>query len=143
MENVEIAKRWFDEVWGASRSEKAIDELMARDAQVFGIRSDGPIDRQSFKEVWTLYTKAFPDMSIRVVDTMSQGDRIAYRAVVDGHYKRQVFTFEGNGIVKIHNGAIVESHETWDFYGLLSQLGVVGADALQNLLQKCAASEGH
>ncbi|MEO0424679.1 MAG: ester cyclase [Pseudomonadota bacterium] len=138
MPNAEILLRWFDEVWGAARAEHLIDELMAETAQVFGVRGQAPIGRAEFKEVWRTFLQAFPDMRVHVVDTLSVDHRVAFRARVQGSYQGKPFAFEGNGIVEVRNEILVRSHETWDFLGLLVQLGKIDDDAVETLLRECA-----
>ena len=140
MTNAKILVRWFDEVWGLSRSVNLVDELMAEDGQVFGVIPNAPMNRAAFKEIWASYTTAFPDMTIDVIDTNPIGDLVAYRAVAKGTHDSKPFSFEGNGIVKFENGRIVESHETWNFLALMVQLGAINENALGELIETCAKS---
>ncbi|MEL7447910.1 MAG: ester cyclase [Pseudomonadota bacterium] len=141
MDNAEFVAQWFEQVWCPPRNADAIDEMLAADCRLFGIRGDEPINRDGFRLVWEQFVRAFPDLSIKMLDAVSDGERCTFRARVEGIHGKGPFAFEGGGIVTIRGGKIVESHETWDFFALLAQLGAVSADALDRLLAESAATE--
>lgn len=140
MSHAEIIKRWFDEVWGPARSEATIDELMPDHSRVFGLEADKPVDRDAFKQLWRNFTQAFPEMTVELIECLVSGDQAAYRAVAKNQTPDNAFSFQGNGIVTINNGQIVESHETWDFHGMLTQLKANDTDVLAKTLVACASS---
>ncbi len=134
-ENKAIIHRWFEEVWNQGR-EDTIDELLAPNATVFGLgESDtvvhGPAE---FKPFSRNLRSAFPDLHIRIEDTIAEGNRVVVRVVLEG-------THNGNGIgvpatgrkvqvgglvvVEVAQGKLVAGWNIWDQQGLLRQIGAV------------------
>ena len=84
------------------------------------------------------YRSAFPDLEIRIEDQVAEGDRVASRWSARGTHQGELFGIPPTGkesrvsgitIDRIQNGKIVESHDNWDTFGLMQQLGVVEAPA--------------
>ena len=70
-------ERWFEEVWNQGR-ESAIDEMMSPNTIGHGLSSpDGKeIDGMpSFKSFYKTFRSAFPDIHIKVEDTVTEGDQ--------------------------------------------------------------------
>ncbi|HJX82824.1 MAG TPA: ester cyclase [Candidatus Angelobacter sp.] len=134
-ENKAIIHRWFEEVWNQGR-EETIDELLTPDATIFGLgESDtvvhGPAE---FKPFSRNLRSAFPDLHIRIEDTIAEGSRVVVRVVLEG-------THNGNGIgipptgrrvqvgglvvVEVADGKLIAGWNIWDQQGLLRQIGAV------------------
>jgi steroid delta-isomerase-like uncharacterized protein len=78
--NVELARRWFEDVWNDKRRE-AIAELMApggisHDLGQPGLVLEGPA---AFAKVFDAFIGAFPDLRVTVEDVLSDGDKVAVR----------------------------------------------------------------
>ncbi|TQV86531.1 ester cyclase [Aliikangiella coralliicola] len=134
--NSELVNRWFQEVWCEPRNPKAIDELMAEDAQLHGNYSPEPVSRSDFKQVWEQFTSTFPDIRIEVRKIVDSGDFVAFHAHVYGTHQEssKPVNFSGTAIVRFRDGQVVESHETWDFASMLMQSGVVADDIMMRVL---------
>jgi len=141
MNNKTLAHVWFEEVWNKSQI-NAIDRLLADDAVAHGLLDDqgrelrGPA---GFKPFFLQFTKAFPDIHVEVVDTISEGDKIAARCIVTGTHKgdalgapasHKPIEFTGMTILRVKDGKIAEAWNNFDFQGLSTQIGaLVQSDA--------------
>ena len=112
--------RWFDEVWNKGR-EEAIDEMLAPDGVGYGLPTENgePIrGPQQFKPFFRNFREAFPNINVRVVETVTEGDKIAAVCRVTGALEggslgvtpaRQPVDFTGIIVVKLRDGKIVNN----------------------------------
>ena len=132
-----VVHEWFEEVWNR-RDASAIDRLLGADAIVHGITKDngeelrGPKD---FKEFHRRFLDAFPNIAVEVLDTISEGDKIAGRCVVRGEHKGDALGFAATGkkteftgmcFARVKEGKIVEAWNDFDFLKMYTQLGALG-----------------
>ena len=135
-ENKALIQRWFEEVWNQGR-EEVIDELFAAEGIAHGLADEagnalrGP---QDFKPFFRKFRSAFPEMEVRVEDTVAEGDKVAARCLVRGKHQSdslgfaatgQATEFTGITIVRIENGKIVEAWNNFDFMTMYKQLGAL------------------
>lgn len=128
--------RWFEEVWNQGR-EDAIDEMFAEDGIGHGLPTDngepirGPKD---FKPFFKKFREAFPNIKVVVGETVSDGEKIASVCHVSGFHEgegiglsptNQPVDFTGIVIVKLRDGKIVESWNSFDFMTMYAQLGAL------------------
>ncbi|MBX7169652.1 MAG: ester cyclase [Pyrinomonadaceae bacterium] len=128
--------RWFEEVWN-NKNEAAIDEMFAEDGIANGLSDAegnplrGP---EGFKQLHRAFCSAYPDLTITVEDTITEGDRIAARCTVRGMHTgeglgvtptNQQIEFTGLTIVKLKDGKIIEAWNEFDFMKMYSQLGAL------------------
>jgi steroid delta-isomerase-like uncharacterized protein len=132
-ENVELMRRWFNEVWNEGRIE-SIRELMAPDAIGIGELEDGgelrgPADFVPFVE---RVRSAFPDIKIVVEDAFGAGDKVVLRWTATmthrGEYLGMAATgktvrLTGMTMTRIADKQIVEGWDNWDQLAMLKQLG--------------------
>jgi steroid delta-isomerase-like uncharacterized protein len=130
-ENKALAHRWFDEVWNKGQA-SSIDELLAGDAVVYGLGENlqGPA---GFKPFHDAYRGAFPDLSIRLEEVITEGDKVAVRWSATGTHRGDTLGFPATGkrvqmtgmaFLKVKGGQFVEGWNTFDQLGMLQQLGV-------------------
>jgi steroid delta-isomerase-like uncharacterized protein len=139
-----LVRRWFDEVWNQGR-EESIDELLADDAEIFGLGEGeqtvhGPA---GFKPFWRNLRTAFPDLQIRIQDTVDGGGKASAHVVLEGTH-----TGEGLGVrptgrkvrvagmvaAETSGGKIVRGWNTWDQLGLLRQIGALDSSERDRFL---------
>jgi steroid delta-isomerase-like uncharacterized protein len=135
-ENEKVIRRWFDEVWNHG-SEAAIDELFASDGVAHGLNdADGQPLRgpENFKVLQRAFLAAYPDLTITIEDTITEGDKIAARCTVRATHTgdglgltptNQPIEFTGLTFVKIKDGQIVEAWNEFDFMKMYSQVGAL------------------
>jgi len=130
--NLEITKRWINEVWNECRTETA-HELMAHDAVVYGLGEPGVSVRgpDAFLQFFATIRTAFPDLHMTIEHTVTEGDWVCVRFSTTGSY-RGGLGFPGNGkraqvsglaMVRLAEGKIVENWAMWDQRGMLLQIG--------------------
>jgi steroid delta-isomerase-like uncharacterized protein len=141
--NVELIHRWFEEVWNNGRAD-AIDEMLAEDGIAYGLGSQGGelIGPAGFKPFFQTFRAAFPNVKIRILDTIADGDKVAARWVVTMTHEGDDLGFAATGrsaevtgmtIVRVEDGKIKEGWNNWDLLGLLQQLGAASpADSIAN-----------
>ena len=140
-----LARRWFDEVW-TQRRRASIHELMTADAVGHSPTGDtrGPGE---WERAWETLTGAFPDIAVRVEQTISDGRNCVVRWTArlthtGGHLgfpaSGRPATAQGLTWIVVENGRIVEGWDGWDSTGLLA---AVGGATLHPALAKARASE--
>ncbi len=132
-ENVELMRRWFNEVWNEGRIE-TIHDLFAPDGVGTGELEDGgelrgPADFVPFVE---RVRSAFPDINIVVEDAFGAGDKVVLRWTATmthrGEYLGMAATgktvrITGMTMTRIADKQIVEGWDNWDQLAMLKQLG--------------------
>src|SRR5215510_7911460 len=131
-----IVHEWFDEVWN-QRNTEAIDRLLAPDAILHGLADETGKEMRgatAFKGFHSRFLNAFPDITVEVADTISEGDKIAARCIVRGRHQgaglgfpatQKQLEISGMCIARVQNGVITEAWNNFDFLTLYTQLGVL------------------
>lgn len=134
-ENVEIMRRWFQEVWNEGRIE-TVYELLSPDAVAHGQESaegelHGP---EEFAAFVRKIRGAFSDIQLRVEDVFATGDRGVLRwSGVMTHAgdamgmpaSGRTIRLRGITLVRFAGGKIVEGWDNWDQLGMLQQIGAL------------------
>jgi len=131
-ENKNIVRRWFEEVWNQGRVE-TIDELFPPHGVAHGLGGDmhGPAE---FKPFHSAFRQAFPNMRITLDQLIAEGDKVAFSWTAEGTHHGPLMAiaptgrdsrFDGMGIIRIHDGKIVEGWNVFDQLTMFHQLGVV------------------
>jgi steroid delta-isomerase-like uncharacterized protein len=133
-ENVALGHRWFEEVWNKKRLD-AIDEMA--DPAVVGQGAqfhDGLFNREEFRAFAAHLQSAFPDLHLRIEDTIAENDRVVLRWQVHMTHTGQFLQYPatnkkvniaGITILQVENGKIIAGWDKWDQLGLLEQIGAV------------------
>ncbi len=134
----QLARTWFEEVWNQGKTE-AIDRLMTEDVVIHGlVGPHGPDLRgpDQFKPFHESFRAAIPDIHIEVLDTITEGDRVAVRCRVTGtHTGRGIgieptgrkIDFGGVSIVRMCGDRFCEGWNYFDFLACYQQIGVIPA----------------
>ena len=133
----ELAQRIADEVWTQHKLD-VIDEVIASD--FVGISpTDGEFRGPAgFRQLVERYISAFPNATMRITESVAEGDMIASHWTATGTHTGELMgiaptgrdvTVEGTQFDRIRDGKIVESHGLFDALGLLQQIGAVPAGA--------------
>ena len=132
-ENIQLMRRWFQEVWNEGRME-TIHDLLHPDAVARGQRGAeaeirGP---QEFEKFVREIRAAFPDMKMKVEDVFGVGDKVVLRWSAVMTHTGDGLGFPASGrtvrsrgitIARIVDGKIVEGWDNWDQLGMLEQIG--------------------
>lgn len=130
-----LVHRWFEEVWNQG-IEESIDELLSKDGRIFGLgESDAEVrGPYGFKPFFRNLRTSFPDMHIRIEDTIAEADKAAVRIVMEGTHSGGGLGIPATGrrvrvagivMVSSAEGKLVAGWNSWDQLGLLRQLGAI------------------
>ena len=129
-----VLHEWFDEIWNQG-NEAAVHRLLAENGVLHDLAQDGKDSSgpSGFLEFFRKFHAAFPDMHIKVHETVSEGELQACRWEARGTHTgdtlgfpatRSAVTFSGMSMARIAQGKIVEGWNVWDAAGLNKQLGI-------------------
>lgn len=132
-ENVQLIRRWFQEVWNEGRVE-TVHDLLAPDAVAKGQRGAeseirGP---EEFAEFVHEIRGSFPDIKVQIEDILAADDKVAVRWSATMTHNGDTLGVPATGtsvrsrgisIARIVNGKIVEGWDNWDQLGMLEQIG--------------------
>jgi steroid delta-isomerase-like uncharacterized protein len=145
-ENVQLMRRWFQEVWNEGKTE-TIHELLAPDAIAIGELEDGKAlhGTADFVPFVKNLRGAFPDMKLKVEDVFGVEDRVVLRwsgtMTHSGNHlgmpaTGKVVRITGITIAHIRDGKIIAGWDNWDQLGMLKQVGAYASP--QTTLPKSA-----
>ena len=134
-ENMTLIKSWFDRVWNEG-SEEAIDELYAADGVAWGLGDQFVRGPESFKMLHRLFHETLSDIKFQLEDMIAAGERVAIRGTFTMTHKAsgKAITIRGGGFGHIRDGKVAEAWNSFDFLGVLIQLGAVSETALVEAL---------
>lgn len=136
--NREIVTTWFEQVWNAG-DEATIDRLMSPTAKFHGLATPdgGPVvGPAGFKPFYHAFRQAFPDIKIRILRTICEGDLVAAHCVVTGTHHGPGLGIKATGspieiygvaIASIRDGQVQEGWNCFDFMSLYQQVGMLPA----------------
>ncbi len=127
-----IVERFWDEIWN-KKNLKIVDELLLDNVVIhnFGAVVEG---REAWRQSFTPFFTAFPDLKFTVELTIIEGDRMAVRWAATGTHTgdfrgiaptgKQI-NIAGVAIYRVAEGKIVEGWSQPDTLGLLQQIGAI------------------
>ncbi len=132
-QNKALVRRIFEE--GVNQNNPGVvDELLAPDFVIydppFGIQPN----RQGFRQIFTAFRTAFPDIHVTFEQELADGDYVIHRGYVTATHKGEFQGIAPTGkqvkvktldIWRVANGKAVENWVQMDMLGLMQQLGVV------------------
>jgi len=143
-EATEVVAAFFERIWNG-RELALADELIDPDCRTHqlqsGTESEGvPRGPAAIKHHIGDWLRAFPDLEVRVRQTVADGDRVASHVTLLGTHQDQWMGMKATGkrihlemmvIHKVKDGRIVEDWVLVESYGLFQQLGLLpGKQAL-------------
>ena len=131
--NIQILKRWFEEVWNQGHHE-TVHELLSPDAKLEGQNGSGsvtlgPLEFIRFAES---IRSQFTGIHVSLDDTFAAGEKVVARWSATMVYKGGVaglapagtkVQITGISIGRVVGGKIVEGWDNWDRLALLQQIG--------------------
>jgi steroid delta-isomerase-like uncharacterized protein len=132
--NIQLMRRWFQEVWNEGRME-TVHDLLSPDAVARGQRgADAEIrGPEEFVKFVREIRGAFSDIQMNVEDVFGAGDKVVLRWSATMTHTGDAFGLPASGrtvrsrgisIARIVDGKIVEGWDNWDQLGMLEQIGV-------------------
>ena len=152
-ENIQLMRRWFQEVWNEGRMQTVYD-LLSPDAVARGQRGAeaeirGP---EEFVKFVQEIHGAFPDIKVKVEDVFGAGDKVVLRWSGTMTHTGEALGLPPSGrtvrcrgitIAHIVDGKIVEGWDNWDQLGMLEQIGVYQKPGAASWLQRKSRSNAH
>jgi predicted ester cyclase len=134
-----LIRRWFDEVWNQGR-EEAIDELLSKDATMWGIGRPGESSKGSseFKKFHKTMLSALSGTKITLDHVVQEGDTAFARWTVTAKHTggglateatQKQLKISGMSACRVREGIIVEAWNVWDQIGMARQLGILEGKA--------------
>jgi predicted ester cyclase len=114
--SLEVAHRWFDEVWNQRRAE-TIDELTGPESRMVNESGETWGVDQFRAYIFEPFIAAFPDLRVTVLGTIEQGDEVAVRWEATGTHCghelgcapcREVVQFRGISWMVVKDGKLVD-----------------------------------
>lgn len=134
MDNKAIVKKIFDDLWTKGQV-STIDELVSKDFVGYWPFLAEPVKGPAeYKDFVAEMRKIFPDLSMKVLDYVSEGERTVARFEVTGTHRAEfltipatnkTLTMEGLTISRIVKGKILETRVQMDILAMLRRLGIV------------------
>jgi steroid delta-isomerase-like uncharacterized protein len=129
--NVELVRRFFDEVWNKGNL-SVVDELLAPDYVDYTSAPGAPRGRNGYRATVNMFRSAFPDINFTLDQVLAEGDRVAIRLTGRGTHQgvfmgiaptgKQV-TFGGMTFLHMQDGKVTERWGISDIPALMGQLG--------------------
>ncbi len=135
LDNEELVRSWHDEGINQQQPDLAL-ELCTDDFQFHFafITPDYPKGAAALRH-WLIATfDFFPDFTIELNDLVSDGDKVAFRAIIKATQRGKIFgvepsgkklTWGAMGIVRVENGEMAEFWWMPDLFTLMDQLQLV------------------
>ena len=96
--------------------------------------SDNALDPERVNRVFEMIHRAFPDLHVAQADSVTEGDKVAFRWIMSGTHKGELMgvaptgervTVMGMDIVRVGgDGEILDYWGEFDVMGMLRQLGI-------------------
>jgi steroid delta-isomerase-like uncharacterized protein len=131
-ENKAIVRRYVEAIHGGNIDEG--EELLASDFVFHMPGTPGPLNRESFRQLFTGLLAAFPDLAITNEGFVAEGDKVAGRWITNGTHQGELWGIPPTGrqvkitsmdINRIADGKIAERWHEFDALDMMRQLGVV------------------
>jgi steroid delta-isomerase-like uncharacterized protein len=133
-ENVQLMRRWFQEVWNEGRTQTVYDLLspqgVARGQRGAEAEIRGP---EEFVRFVHEIRGSFPNIKLRIEDIFGTDDKVVVRWSATMTHTGDAPGLPASGkpirsrgisIARILGGKIVEGWDNWDQLGMLEQIGV-------------------
>ena len=95
-----ILRAWFDGVWNRA-DESTIDRLLHSDGVIHGLPTpDGQPIRgpHNFRPFYRAFRTAFPDLSVEILNVVTQGDLAVARCLVKGTQRGSLPDYPATGL---------------------------------------------
>jgi predicted ester cyclase len=129
-----ILRAWFDGLWNRA-DESTIDRLLHTDGVIHGLPTpDGQPLRgpHNFRPFYQAFRSAFPDVSIEILNVVTQGRLAVAHCRVTGTQRGALpdfpatglpVTFEGFAMCEVDGDQVSAAWNCFDFLGMYRQLG--------------------
>ncbi|MGE9297009.1 MAG: ester cyclase [Puniceicoccales bacterium] len=135
MSPTELARVWFDRVWN-QQEEPAIFEMLSADCMIEGLNmtEPGPV---GFLPFYRGFINAFDAIRIELIELKELEDSSFGHGVFTGIHQRTrtPITIEFSFSARWKDGKVVEARNVIDYLPMLSQLHMLGQEAIAEVLK--------
>lgn len=135
----DVMRRWFREVWCDS-CEGTIEALFPAHGLAHGLGPEPVRGPEAFREFWRTLRAVFRDIRIDVVDAIDEGERCYVRCTSTLRFGDRTVGLPGGCVSVVRDGQIQECWNTWDFLGLLTEMGALPPDTVERAFRGEKAS---
>jgi len=138
--NTAAIKRFYEEVVNKGNL-KLMDELVAAEFVEHEEMPGMKPGRDGFKEFFTMFRAAFPDLQFQVNDLVAKGDKVWAYITIRGTHKGQFMDMAATGktievkgfdIIRFVNGKAAEHWGLTDSMTMMMQLGAIPMPGQEN-----------
>ena len=110
------------------------DEVIAYNAVSHEVPPEYPPGLDGWKQYFTDFRNAFPDLRFQIMDTIAEGDTVVCRCLMKGTHRGAFMGIPATGkrinitgvdIARFREGKAVEHWAYYDELGMMQQLGVI------------------
>ena len=130
--NVEVMHAIYDAINSGNLA--LTDDLIAADCVSHEVPPDYPPGLEGWKQYFTDFREAFPDLHVEIQDTIAEGDKVVVQCLLTGTNEKDFMGIPATGkrievrgvdIGLFKNGKGVEHWAYYDELGMMQQLGVI------------------
>lgn len=134
-ENVAIMHRIYEVLNGGNMD--LADQVIAADSVSHEVPPEYPSGLEGWKQYFTDFRAAFPDLHFTVEETIAEGDKVVCRCTLRGTHRGDFMGIPATGkqvvvtgvdVGHFANGKGVEHWAYYDELGMMQQLGVIPSD---------------
>ena len=135
MTHCQLMRTWFERVWNQG-DVSFVDEALAEPCEVTGLSADTITSRSGFRGFHQTLNAAFSEIHVEVKRLMECGDEVSGAVVVHATHRGtgKRISFQSSFFGTVRAGKIVEAANLVDYFGLLSEMGVLEPAVLGNAL---------
>ena len=132
-ENKTIVNQFYDELFNKKNLDY-IEEVTASEFVDHNPEPDQAPGVEGVKQVFSMFSNAFPDMSVNIDLQVAEGDYVASRITIKGTNTGEMrgmpatnkqVTVTGVDIMRFQDGKCIERWGDFDQLGMMQQLGVI------------------
>ncbi len=132
LSNRDVVETWFEQVWNEG-DEATIDRLMSPATKFHGLPGGPIVGPEAFKPFFQTFRQAFPDIRVRVLHTVCEGDLVACHCGVTGTHSGpglgeptgSRIDIDGMALAVVRDGQLQEGWNSFDFLALYQQIGLL------------------
>ena len=130
-----VLETWFRRVWHEEEL-SAIDEMLSPDAKVLGIKETSQMGPGEFRPFAEAMLALIGNIHIEIKMFMEDGDWCCALIAVSATARQtgQAVNFDGQVMVRMSGGQLVEGYNHLDFICLYEQLGLMPEATLSHCL---------
>jgi steroid delta-isomerase-like uncharacterized protein len=131
--NKVLERRAWEEVWNQGNL-AAVDDIFATNYIGHNPGMPPVSGTEGYKQFFTIYSTAFPDMHYAIEDMVAEGDKVATRWTMTGTHQGELMgipptgvriTVTGISMSRFADGKLAEGWNSYDILGMMQQLGVI------------------